>query len=123
MPRILIIDDEPDLRDVLAHLLEEAGYKVEVASEGGEGISKHRESPADLVITDLHMPGKDGLETLRELREDSEDVKLVAISGSDTYLVETNLDSSRIHGADRTFMKPFNVKQFLAAIRDLLAQR
>ena len=120
MPRILIIDDEPAVRDVLQTMLEESGYSVEVAAEGEEGIRRHRESPADLVITDLHMPGKDGLATLKELREDGAAVKIIAMSGADTYMVERNLDSSRINGADGTLQKPFELRDLLSAIENLL---
>lgn len=122
MARILVIDDEPDVREVIRTLLEESGHEVVVASEGSEGLQRHQEQPADVVITDLHMPGMNGVETVKRFRDDFGDVKLIAISGADTYMVEKNLESSRINGADRTLMKPFNAADLFAAIDDLLAE-
>ena len=83
MKSILVIDDDLLFSKVLAKLLERCGYRVRVAGNGDEGISRYREEVADLVITDLRMPDKDGLETIAELRKDNPDLKLIAISGGD----------------------------------------
>lgn len=120
MPRILVIDDDEAVREVMQMMLEELGHVVEVASEGEEGLRKHEKTPADIVITDLHMPGKNGFETLKELRESAEDVKVIAMSGADTYMVERNLESSRINGADGTLQKPFEFPDLIAAIERVL---
>jgi len=71
MARILIIDDEPIIRDVLIETLEREGYETVAASDGNDGIKIHQENPADLIITDLIMPEKEGIETIMELRRDS----------------------------------------------------
>lgn len=120
MARILVIDDEPDVRDILKTLLEESGYDVDLAAEGSEGLQRHQEKAADLVITDLHMPGLNGVETIKRFRDDFGDVKLIAVSGADTYMVQKNLEASRVNGADLTLMKPFNLAELLAAIDNLL---
>ncbi len=68
------------------------------------------------------MPGMNGVETVKQFRDNFGDVKLIAVSGADTYMVQKNLESSRINGADRTLMKPFDLADLLAAIDDLLAK-
>jgi two-component system response regulator MprA len=122
MARILIIDDHADVRDVLESLMASQGYEVDVAPDGRAGLERCDAAMPDLVITDLHMPELDGLETVRELRERSNAVKIISMTGGDAYYVEKNLDSSRIHGADRTFSKPFDVQELLSTIEDLLTE-
>lgn len=119
MARILVIDDQQDLLDVLKEMLEGAGHVVELASNGVEGLRCHESHPADLVVTDLHMPEKDGLQTIKELRAKSPNLKMIAISGKDNFMAHTNLESSEMHGADRTFLKPFDTQEFLAAVEEL----
>ncbi len=121
MSRILVVDDLPEIREVLKTALEDFGYEVVLASEGGEALRQHAASPADVVITDLHMPGMNGLETVREFREKHAGVKIIAMTGAETFMVDRNLESSRIHGADRTFTKPFELGELLRAIAELLA--
>ena len=81
MARILVIDDEPDMRAMLEQILKAAGYEVILAADGREGLMRHRASPADLVITDLYMPNQDGMETIRELRSRFPTVAIIAMSG------------------------------------------
>ncbi len=121
MARILVIDDQKDIRDVLQTILEEGGHEVRLAAEGSEALRLHAQSPADVVITDLHMPGMNGLETVRALREHSAAVKIIAMSGADTYMADKNLESSVINGADFTLTKPFRMQSVLNAINTLLA--
>jgi len=121
MPQILVIDDHADIRDVLKTMLEENGHTVRLAAEGAEALRLHAQSAADLVITDLHMPGMNGLETVRALRERSASVKIIAMSGGDSYLAGKNLESSVINGADLTLAKPFPMQHMLRAIANLLA--
>jgi CheY-like chemotaxis protein len=122
MPRVLVVDDEPEVCDVLKTLLEENGYDVALAREGRDALRQHAQSPADVVITDLHMPGMNGLDTVREFRQQDRAVKIIAMSGEDTFMVEKNLESSRINGADRTLMKPFPLQDLLEAVSELLRQ-
>src|ERR1700736_5617015 len=77
---ILLIEDNDALRPLLRKSLETAGHEVAEARHGAEGLRLYRERPADVVVCDLFMPEKDGLETIRELRA-SGDVKIIAISG------------------------------------------
>ncbi len=119
MARILVIDDQPDIREVLKTLLEEEGHEVYLAAEGLEGLRVFAESPAEIVITDLHMPGMNGLETVRALREQSCPAKIIVMSGEDGYMVEKNLESSVISGADLTLLKPFRMRDVLKAVQTL----
>ena len=79
--RILVIDDEPSALDVLRRILEGEGYEVQVAANGLDGVALFRQQPCDLVITDMVMPVKDGLQTILELREEAPDLPIIAISG------------------------------------------
>lgn len=120
MARILVIDDQPDICDVIKTILEDGGHSVVVASEGAEGLRFYAKCPADVVITDLHMPGMNGLDTVRAVRERSRDVKIIAMSGADTFMVEKNLQSSVINGADQTLLKPFRVRDIVNAVELVL---
>jgi len=102
MGRILIIDDEAMIRDLLVKILEREGYETVTASGGKDGIRIHRENPADLIITDLLMPEKDGLETIMELRRDYQDVKIIAMSGGGKVDPETYLQIAKTMGASIT---------------------
>ena len=86
MARILVIDDEQEIRIVLRKILERAGYEVIGASDGREGIACYRQEPADVVLTNIVMPEKDGLEVIRELKRNFPDVKTIAMSANPIYL-------------------------------------
>jgi len=120
MARILIIDDEAMIRNLLAKILEREGYEIVTASGGEDGIKIHRENPADLIITDLIMPGKEGIETIMELRRDFKDVKIIAMSGGGRIDPETYLQMAKTLGAIKTIAKPFDRKELLKTIQKLL---
>ena len=115
--RILVADDEAPIRRVLRLKLEECGYDVCEASNGREAIQAIDEAPVDLVITDIIMPEKDGIETILALRKRQPDVKAIAISAPSNQLF---LDSARGLGAARTFEKPLNLAELAAAVKELL---
>ena len=81
MARILVIDDEADMRGLLEETLQSAGHEVSLAADGEEGMKRFRARPADLVITDLYMPGQEGLETIMQLRREFPSVAIMAMSG------------------------------------------
>ena len=83
MKHVLIIDDEYDITRLLARILEDVRYKTTVAEDGKKGIQRFRQDPADLVIADIFMPDKDGLEVICELRQDFPQVCFIAMSGGD----------------------------------------
>jgi DNA-binding NtrC family response regulator len=120
MARILIIDDEALIRDLLKKILEREGYEIVTAAGGEEGIKIHRENPAELIITDLIMPEKEGLETIMELRRDFKDVKIIAMSGGGKIDSETHLQIIKTMGNIETLAKPFDRKELLKTIQKLL---
>ena len=81
MARILIIDDEEKFRKMLRQMLERAGHEVVEAPDGKEGVKLYREKLTDLIITDIFMPEKEGIQTIKELKRDFPEAKIIAISG------------------------------------------
>ena len=120
MKRILIIEDDQGVRAVIAAALSDAGYEVAEAADGKEGLKIYRESPTDLVITDLVMPEKDGIETIMELRSEFPRAKIIATSGGDRYANEANLRCAEMLGAKRSIAKPFKITELLEIVRELL---
>jgi CheY-like chemotaxis protein len=121
MAKVLVADDQKEIREVLRNVLEEAGHEVRLAKDGDEALRAQNESPADVVITDLHMPRLNGLELVHALREGSRSVRIIAMSGGDNELADRNLQGSIINGADFTLSKPFPMRSLLRAIESLLA--
>lgn len=119
VPHILIIDDEVQIRDMLTQMLTREGYQVSNASNGKEGMKICHELPVDLIITDIIMPEKDGIEMILELRKDFQDLKVIAISGGGRLGPDGYLEMAKKLGAHRTFFKPFNRKEMLEAIKEL----
>lgn len=117
---ILVIDDDSHIRLVLRLMLERCGYEVTEASDGMEGISCYRQNPADLVITDIIMPEKRGIDMIYELRQEFPQVKIIAISGGGDIGPEVSLEVAENLGALRTFAKPLEQEDLLKAVRELL---
>jgi DNA-binding response OmpR family regulator len=122
MKSILIIDDNDQLRSVLREMLETAEYVVMDAPNGEIGARLFRQQPADLVITDIFMPEKEGLQTIRELRRDFPDVKIIAISGGGSRGDLAYLPTAMKLGAHRTLVKPFEMDELLATVDGLLKE-
>lgn len=119
MKRILIIDDDTQFRQMLRQTLERAGYEVVEAADGNEGIKLFREAPTDLVITDIIMPGKEGIETIIELQREFPDVKIIAISGGGRIEAEEYLGFAKKLKVAGTFEKLFDREELLEAIEEL----
>ena len=122
MARILVIEDDNDVRESLRQVLEQVGYEVEEACDGEEGIERYREKQADLIITDIIMPKKEGIETITDLRVEFPDVKVIAISGGGRLGPEPYLELAKGFGANRIIMKPFTTTEILEAVQELLEQ-
>jgi YesN/AraC family two-component response regulator len=120
MENILIIDDETPIRSMVRLILERAGYTVREAQDGIEGIRVFRETPADLVITDLIMPNKDGIGMIIELKKDFPALKIIAMSGGGLNRPEGYLRGAQKLGAACTLSKPLNRNDLLRAVRDTL---
>ena len=131
MSSILIVDDEEDIRDALTMVLEGAGYDVMVVSNGNEAVELQREQPVDLIITDIIMPEKDGVSTIKELRQEFPGIRIIAISGGggvqpieyvpDAITTTAYLAAAKEAGADRVFTKPFERRDLIDAVEDLFA--
>ena len=120
LPRILVIEDDNEVRLMVRQMLERAGHEVAEAINGDEGVESYRQRPVDLVITDILMPGKDGVETIRELRRDFPEVRIIAMTGfRGTF---SRLPAAEYLGAKRTLVKPFSSKQLLDAVDETLAE-
>jgi YesN/AraC family two-component response regulator len=120
MARILIIDDEPQIRSMLRLMLERVGYEIAEAPDGIEGIRKYRENPADLIITDLIMPNKDGIGMIIDLKKEFPKVKIIAMSGGGVNRPEGYLDGAKKLGASRTLTKPIDRDEMLKAVKETL---
>ena len=120
MARILIIDDDGPVRLILRKALESDGYEVMDAPNGKVGIELFKEERADLIICDLIMPEKEGIETIMELRRGFPEVKIIAISGGGRGAPDQYLSSAKRLGANATMTKPFEREELLEAVRKLL---
>jgi len=120
MKRILVIDDDEQMRILLRQVMEWCGYTVDDACDGRKGMQRQRTHPADLVITDIVMPEQEGLETISKLKKEFPDTRIVAISGGGRIGPDAYLPAALELGADLVFSKPFDVKAFVASIRELL---
>ena len=120
MGRILLVDDDAAARLTIARTLREAGHTVELAEDGRQCVDLYRAQPADIVLLDLFMPNKDGLEALLELRREFPQVVVVAMSGH--RKLELMLRAAKGLGALRTIAKPFDPEALLALVAEELAQ-
>jgi len=119
MEHILVIDDDDWVRQVIVSILEKEGYQVQEATNGEEGVNLCRETPVDIVITDIVMPVKDGLQTILELLDDFPDIKIIAISGGGAISPERYLKVASSLADIPTITKPFNKEELLTAIKAL----
>ena len=125
-------DDEEDIRIVLKEIFVREGFDVGVASDGTEGLNLIRETGADLVITDIIMPGSDGVETAYDIRMEFPHTKIIVMSGGgntapldyEPTAISTNayLASAEALGADLTMTKPFDRKELIKVVRELTGQ-
>ena len=120
MTRILVIDDDDQFRGMIREILVREGYEVVDAPNGKEGIRRYQEEPADLIITDIIMPEKEGVETIMELNRNFPDVKIIAISGGGRIGPEEYLHMAKKLGAQRTFAKPVGREELLKGVREVL---
>ena len=120
MEKILIMDDCGDFRALLRETLVEAGYEVLEAADGNEGLQLYHRNPVSIVIIDMLMPIKDGIETIMELRKESFPVKIIAVSGGGHIPPADYLNMARVSGIDYTFTKPIDPNSLLSTIRQIL---
>ncbi len=116
MARILLIEDNQAQREILRQILEKLGHAVIEAADGDDGLARFAEGGADLVLTDLIMPGKEGLETIQEFRRIYPQVKIIAMSGGARVGANDYLNVAKRFGADCILAKPFSSAALTAAI-------
>ena len=115
---VLVIDDDAAMRMTLGRTLGQTGYDVITAANGNEGLEVCRTRAVDLVITDLFMPNKEGMETIIELRRNFPTTAIIAMSG--TGVVAPMLSTAQILGATKTLAKPFEPEEVLMAVEEVL---
>lgn len=120
MARILIIDDNAELRSMLRIALAGAGHQIEEAENGVVGLQRYKERPFDLIITDILMPEKEGFETIHELRAADPHVRIVAISGGLPNAHFDPLPLASLLGARRVLAKPFDIGELLNVVQEVL---
>lgn len=118
--RVLIIDDDEQIRILLQQMMEWAGFEVMVAENGRVAMQLQFESPANLVITDLIMPEQEGLETISRLKKEYPGIKIIAISGGGRIGPEAYLPAAQELGADKVYSKPFDVQEIVESVKELL---
>ncbi len=116
MSHILVIDDDRDLCLMMEEVLRAAGYKVWVAADGVQGIKLQRKQPASLLITDIYMPNKEGIETIRDFREEFPDVPIIAMSGGGRLNTQGGLLTAKELGAAVILRKPFEISDLLRSV-------
>ena len=125
MKKILVIDDDDLVRNVITKILEREGFILSTASNGKEGVESFRDNPTDLVITDLIMPEQDGIETIIELKRTFRDVKIIAISGVGQLVpgkVGTTdyLSIAKKYGANDVLYKPVERETLVKVVKQNL---
>jgi CheY-like chemotaxis protein len=117
MAHILIIDDDPWIIKIFQQILELEGHKVTTATNGQEGLDRFRQSQADLIITDMVMPVKDGLKMILELEKEFPKIPVIAISGGGVIEAERYLALAESIGTIKTLSKPISKQELLDAVK------
>ena len=126
MARILVIDDDEMVSATIAQMLTGAGYEVALSNGGEDGCRQCHSTQFDLVICDVFMPGKDGIETVRELRASALKVPIICVTGGGSHRDVTGADADdvlgmlRLFGATQTLTKPFQSSELLATVEACL---
>ncbi len=121
MALILVIDDEPEMRRLLRRILVGAGHRVIEAENGASGLRHLERERPDLVITDILMPDKDGIETIQEIRSAQAGMRIIAMTGGGRYQGFEYLDIAKALGADALLSKPFRSAELLDAVAQLVS--
>lgn len=120
MSRILVIDDDSVVRELTVKILERHGHTVDKAADGNAGVTAFRANPPDLVITDMAMPGKDGVEVIATLTKDFPEIPVIAMSGAPDSAQYLYLAS--FLGAERMLTKPFSPEVLMATVDAVVAR-
>ena len=123
MARIIVIDDQEPIRRIVRRALEQDGHEVLDASEGEMGMRLLERHAADVVITDIFMPGQDGILTLRQIRKQFPAVKVIVISGGDSSGLLDLRHDAELLGAVKSLQKPFTAAELVQTVREVLSDR
>lgn len=119
--KVLILDDEAAIRDILRRWFEKEGFSVREAENGRDGLQLQRQDPARILICDLIMPVQEGIETITQFRREFPEVCIIAISGGGRMGPDSYLDVARHLGAWKTFRKPVDIPAMIACVREWLS--
>ena len=123
MAQILIVEDNLEMLEILRRALEAKGYEVDVAAGGQAGLDAYNKKQFDVVVTDIVMPGVDGLEFVKAVRNIDKTTKIIAISGGGADMEASYaLNVADIYGADVELYKPFSLEEFMEMVAGLLAE-
>lgn len=120
MSRILVVEDDQQVRELIVEMLTRGGHEVLVAEDGSAALRRFDSERVDLIITDLIMPEMEGMQTIRELRKRDPNVPLIAMSGGGRVNADDYLDTARLMGANHSLRKPFSRAALLDAVQELL---
>jgi DNA-binding NtrC family response regulator len=119
-PRILVIDDDENIRKVVSSILKDKGYVIDVAETGGEAIAKTERGHYDLLLIDIRLPDMEGTELLTKIRDTTPKIRKIIVTG---YPTLQNAIAAVNKGADAYIMKPFDVEKMLQTIREQLEKQ
>jgi CheY-like chemotaxis protein len=123
MSNILVVEDNVQVAKLFRDTLTRAAHQVVVKANGNEALQALEQQAFDLVITDIFMPEKDGLELIREIRAHKLDIKVIAISGGGKSKAPLYLEMAKKLGASRTLNKPFELKELLQVVEETIGSR
>jgi len=119
MPRVLVIDDNDDFRKLALLWFQIHGIEALGAANGVEGLDMQRKDPAQIVVTDIFMPEKEGIETIQDLRREFPEVKIIAMTGRESLTDYDVFQVARELGVVKTFKKPFKLDDLVAAVEEI----
>jgi len=120
MPRILVIEDNEDMRTMLVFTLRLSGFEVSGVPNGRGAVAALEQAPAEAIVTDLFMPDQDGIETIEEVRRRFPQVKIIAMSGWQSAQGPDYLEVAREIGAVHTLRKPFDPEELVGILKKVL---
>jgi CheY-like chemotaxis protein len=120
MARVIVIDDQDPIRRIVRRALEQAGHEVLDAPDGASGMQILAQHSADVVISDIFMPGQDGIETLRQIRKDFPAVRVIVMSGGDSSGLLDLRQDAELLGAVKSLRKPFTAREIVDAVNGVL---
>jgi DNA-binding response OmpR family regulator len=122
MKKVLVIDDDPIMCETIRDILQYENYEVKTAANGYEGITMLASEFFDLVVTDVLMPDKDGIEVILEVKKKYPNVKILAVSGGGYITAEHYLKMACDLGAGASVMKPFDIDVLVNEVNNLLGK-